>query len=120
MEQINQLLTELRALYVEVVHLRKEIAEITRPNITLIRPSFKTNADAVNKLKRALERGGPLHTETCTSTELNKFSNHWRVLLRDLKRPVDDPKRSMAESILHDVGVAYKDGPFNARSFYKT
>ena len=88
--------------------------------ITSLSPKFKSNEDAINKLVNATREGGPLFTGKCSSTELNKFSAYWRVLLRDLKLPKENPKRVLAEDLLKELEVAYKDGEHNSRTFYYT
>jgi len=88
--------------------------------ITSLSPKFKSNEDAIMKLISATREGGPLFKGKCSSTELNKFSNYWRVLLRDLKFPKENPKRMLAETLLQELEVSYKDGDHNSRNFYYT
>ena len=46
--------------------------------------------------------------------------SRWRVLLRDLKFPKENPKRMLAETLLQELEVSYKDGDHNSRNFYYT
>lgn len=89
-------------------------------SVTSLSPKFKSNEEAINKLISATREGGPLFKGVCSATELSNFSRYWRVLLRDLKFPKENPKRVLAETLLQELEVSYKDGEHNARKFYYT
>ena len=88
--------------------------------VTSLSPKFKNNEDAIMKLISATREGGPLFKGVCSATELSNFSRYWRVLLRDLKLPKENAKRVLAETLLQELEVSYKDGDHNARKFYYT
>lgn len=52
-----------------------------------------------------------------SATELSRASGTWRKINQYLNFPAGHPDRIEAESILRNIGVIYKNGRYNSRSF---
>lgn len=86
--------------------------------VTSLAPKYRNNEDAITKLLPAVREGGPLFKGSAKANDLREFSRSWRVLITSLKRAKESPERMLAESLLSELEVIYKDGENNSRTFY--
>ena len=82
-------------------------------------PSYKTNEEALAKLRPAIQEGGPLFGGQCLTKQLNHFSRAWRKLISDLNLPTGSPARLTANDLLGELGVTFTDdAKNNGRTFF--
>ncbi len=81
--------------------------------------TYRINPELLRALRPAIESRGPLYggAEVKTSV-LNAFSRAWRRLVADLKCDETSERFTLATDILNELGVSYRDGENNSRTFW--
>lgn len=107
---------KLANLEARLINLENMLAQMQQTE-TQNKPFVRLSPKFINKLRPALEEGGPLADgRTCPSIDLREFSRPWRRLIGTLRLPETSPARIEAEALLNQLSVIYyKEG--NARLF---
>ena len=104
----------IKAILADIAALAKEL------NDAVNAPTGNIDLALIDRLAPALQQGGPLNKQDCDSNSLRSFSRAWRAIVRDLRKHPTTVEHQTACAYLKALGVDFRDGENNSRTFFVT